>query len=177
MRSVDTAERQRRARHGPRVLVGARVRVGARRRGRLVALRVRGNGDGFVRRVQVRHRRQRPRALPVVRHLDPRYRAQQTEPGTTGHHVGAGAGRECPGPRALLPVRGARLCAHRCRRYANPQSPTSHRNPRSRARTHDPSGAGRHCTVNGIAKKTIAQQIAIVNSVATCMCLPLPAKF
>lgn len=112
MSCVDPAQRERRAGRGTRLLVGAGVRVGARCRRRLVARRVRRDRDRLVRRVQVRHRRQRPRALPIARHLDPRNRTQQTETRTTGHHLRTRARRECPRARTLPPVRGARLSAH-----------------------------------------------------------------
>lgn len=113
MRGVHAAQRQRRARHRARLLVGAGVRVGAGGRRRLVALRVGRDGDGLVRRVQVRHRRQGPGALAVVRHLYARYSPQQAEARAARHHLRARARGECPRARTLPPVRGTRLCAHR----------------------------------------------------------------
>lgn len=109
---VNTAQGQRGARGWARLLVRAGVGVGARGGRRLVALRVRGDRDRLVRRVQVRHRRQRPSPLPIRRHLNARYRPQQTEPSPARHHLRARARRECPSARTLPPISGARFSAH-----------------------------------------------------------------
>lgn len=112
--SVDAPEGERGARPGTCLLVGAGVCVRAGCCRGLVARRVRWDRNGLMRRMQVRHRRQWPRPLPVSRHLDPRDSTQQTEPGSSRHDIAARARGKCPRPRTLAPVGRARLSTHRC---------------------------------------------------------------
>lgn len=112
MGCINSTQRQGRARHRPHFLVGAGVGIRTGSSRGLVARRVRRYGYSFMRRVEIRHWRQGPRALPVARNLNPGNSPQQAEPGSSRHNIRARAGRECPRPRTLSPVGSARLCAH-----------------------------------------------------------------
>lgn len=113
MRGVDAAQ----GRGGAplsrgRLLGGAGVRLGAGSGGHIVALRVGGDGDGLVGRVQVWHRGQRTSPLPVTGHLDPRDGPQQAKTGIARDHLRARARRKSSGSRTLSAVRSARFSTH-----------------------------------------------------------------